>query len=284
MKKIFLFLLLYTYSLFTSAGVVDTLKVHSVVMNRDVPVVVVRPSSTVAQSPAKGKRSKKAAMPAVAKCPVVYLLHGAFANEYKWLEVKPTLPAIADEMQMIFVTPYALNSWYFDSPVNKEFMYETFITKELVPWIDAHFPTLADRNHRAVTGLSMGGHGALFLSSRHIDLFGAAASMSGGVDIRLFPLNWNIPDVLGEMASNRKSWDEHSVMECVKQLKNGDVAIAFDCGESDFFIEVNRALHARLLSLGIDHDFTTRPGGHTDQYWSNSLDYQLLFFKKFFNK
>ena len=223
-------------------------------------------------------------MPEVAKCPVVYLLHGAYANEYKWLEVKPTLPAIADEMQMIFVTPYALNSWYFDSPVNKDFMYETFITKELVPWIDAHFPTLADRNHRAVTGLSMGGHGALFLCSRHVDLFGAAASMSGGVDIRLFPLNWNIPDVLGEMASNRKSWDEHSVMECVKQLKNGDVAIAFDCGESDFFIEVNRALHARLLSLGIDHDFTTRPGGHTDQYWSNSLDYQLLFFKKFFNK
>ena len=284
MKKIFLFLLLYTYSLFTSAGVVDTLKVHSVVMNRDVPVVVVRPSSTVAQSPAKGKRSKKAAMPEIAKCPVVYLLHGAYANEYKWLEVKPTLPAIADEMQMIFVTPYALNSWYFDSPVNKEFMYETFITKELVPWIDAHFPTLADRNHRAVTGLSMGGHGALFLSSRHIDLFGAAASMSGGVDIRLFPLNWNIPDVLGEMASNRKSWDEHSVMECVKQLKNGDIAITFDCGESDFFIEVNRALHARLLSLGIDHDFTTRPGGHTDQYWSNSLDFQLLFFKKIFNK
>lgn len=284
MKKELLTLLIFTYSLITSAGVVDTLKVHSDVMNRDIPVVVVRPSSTVAQSPAKGKKSKKTTMPEVVKCPVVYLLHGAYANEYKWLEVKPTLPAIADEMQMIFVTPYVLNSWYFDSPVNKEFMYETFITKELIPWIDNHFPTLADRNHRAVTGLSMGGHGALFLSSRHIDLFGAAASMSGGVDIRLFPLNWNIPDVLGEMASNRQSWDEHSVMECVKNLKNGDVTITFDCGESDFFIEVNRALHARLLSLGIDHDFTTRPGGHTDQYWSNSLDYQLLFFKKYFNK
>ena len=284
MKKKLLTLLIFTYSLFTSAGVVDTLKVHSDVMNRDIPVVVVRPSSTVAVTSAQGKKSKKAAMPEVAKCPVVYLLHGAYANEYKWLEVKPTLPAIADEMQMIFVTPYVLNSWYFDSPVNKEFMYETFITKELIPWIDAHYPTLADRNHRAVTGLSMGGHGALFLSSRHIDLFGAAASMSGGVDIRLFPLNWNLPDMLGEMASNRQSWDEHSVMECVKNLKNGDVAISFDCGESDFFIEVNRALHARLLSLGIDHDFTTRPGGHTDQYWSNSLDYQLLFFKKFFDK
>ncbi len=264
MKKILLTLLVVACSSFTSASVVETLKVHSDVMNRDIPVVVVRPSTT-------------------AKCPVVYLLHGAFANENKWLEVKPTLPAIADEKQMIFVTPYVLNSWYFDSPVNKEFMYETFITKELIPWIDAHYPTLADRSHRAVTGLSMGGHGALYLSTRHLDLFGAAASMSGGVDIRLFPLNWNLPDVLGEMAANRQSWDEHSVMECVKTLKNGDLAIAFDCGESDFFIEVNRALHARLLSLGIDHDFTTRPGGHTDQYWSNSLDYQLLFFQKFFN-
>ena len=109
MKKRLSTLLIFTYSLFASAGVVDTLKVHSDVMNRDIPVVVVRPSSTVAQSPVKGKKSKKAAMPEVAKCPVVYLLHGAFANEYKWLEVKPTLPAIADEMQMIFVTPYALN-------------------------------------------------------------------------------------------------------------------------------------------------------------------------------
>lgn len=267
------------------AGVVDTLTVHSDCMNRDIPVVVVRPNSTVEQtSAAKGKKAKAVKPAPVAKCPVVYLLHGAFANEYKWLEINPNLPAIADEMQMIFVTPYVMNTWYFDSPVSDEFKYETFVIIELLPWIDAHYPTIADREHRAVTGLSMGGHGALYLATRHKDLFGAAASMSGGVDIRLFPLNWNLPDVLGEMAANRKSWDEHSVMEVVKSLKNGDLAITFDCGESDFFIEVNKALHARLLSLGIDHDFATRPGGHTNEYWGNSLDYHLLFFKKFFNK
>lgn len=285
MKKILFAILSVFCSATAMAGIVDTLKVHSDAMNKDIQVVVVRPSSTQKPvAPAKGKKAKVNVQETVAHCPVVYLLHGAFANEYKWLEVKPTLPQIADEMQMIFVTPYVMNTWYFDSPVNKEFQYETFITKELIPWIDANYPTIADRNHRAVTGLSMGGHGALFLSSRHLDLFGAAASMSGGVDIRLFPLNWNLPDVLGEMAANRQSWDEHTVMECVKNLKNGDLAISFDCGESDFFIEVNKALHARLLALGIEHDFTTRPGGHTDQYWSNSLDYQLLFFKKFFEK
>lgn len=261
-----LLLLIITCSI---AGTVDTIKVHSARMNHDISVTVITPKRS------KANRSRRFS--------VVYLLHGAYANEYKWLELKPSLPQIADEKGMIFVTPYVMNSWYFDSPVNKDFQYETFCIDELLPYIDAHYPTIADREHRGVTGLSMGGHGALFLGIRHKNLFGAVASMSGGVDIRPFPQNWNIPDMLGEMASNRQTWDSHTVMEIVRQLKNHDIEIAFDCGESDFFIEVNKSLHARLLSLGIDHDFTTRPGGHTDSYWANSLDYQLLFFQKFFN-
>lgn len=268
MRKLLLLLVLAVNAAVAPAGTVDTIKVHSAKMNRDISVTVTYPTRT------KANKNKV--------YPVVYLLHGAYANEYKWLELKPTLPELADEQEMIFVTPYVLNSWYFDSPVNKDFQYETFCTEELVPYIDAKYPTIADRSHRAVTGLSMGGHGAFFLGIRHKDLFGAIGSMSGGVDIRPFPQNWNIPDMLGEMAANKQCWDEHTVMELVKQLKNHEVEITFDCGESDFFLEVNRALHARLLSLGIDHDFSTRPGGHTDQYWANSLDYHLLFFKKYF--
>lgn len=269
MKKLLL-LLFFTLSVaIVPAGTVDTIKVHSAKMDRDVSVTVTYPTRT------KANKNKK--------YPVVYLLHGAYANEYKWLELKPSLPKLADEKKMIFVTPYVLNSWYFDSPVNKDFQYETFCIEELIPYIDANYPTIANREHRAVTGLSMGGHGAFFLGIRHKDLFGAIGSMSGGVDIRPFPQNWNIPDMLGEMAANKQSWDEHTAMELVKQLKNHDVEITFDCGESDFFLEVNKALHARLLALGIDHDFATRPGGHTDQYWANSLDYHLLFFKKYFD-
>jgi S-formylglutathione hydrolase FrmB len=268
MKKLLLLLFLVISAVTVPAGTVDTIKVHSAKMNRDISVTVTYPTRT------KANKNKK--------YPVVYLLHGAYANEYKWLELKPSLPKLADEKEMIFVTPYVLNSWYFDSPVNKDFQYETFCIDELIPYIDANYPTIANREHRAVTGLSMGGHGAFFLGIRHKDLFGAIGSMSGGVDIRPFPQNWNIPDMLGEMAANKQSWDEHTAMELVKQLKNHDVEITFDCGESDFFLEVNKALHARLLALGIDHDFTTRPGGHTDQYWANSLDYHLLFFKKYF--
>lgn len=268
MKRLFFSLILVLLLSDVHAGTVDTIMVHSFKMNKDIPVTVTYPKLT------KENRDRV--------YPVVYLLHGAYANEYKWLQLKPNLRQIADNRGMIFVTPYVQNSWYFDSPINKDFQYETFCIDELIPYIDANYPTIPDRKHRAVTGLSMGGHGAFFLGVRHKDVFGAIGSMSGGVDIRPFPKNWNIPDVLGDYDTNKKTWDEHTVMEVVSNLKNHELEIIFDCGEGDFFIDVNKALHAKLLKLGVDHDFTTRPGGHTDQYWANSLDYQLLFFKKYF--
>ena len=70
----------------------------------------------------------------------------------------------------------------------------------------------------------------------------------------------------------------------IYRLQNGNVKLIIDCGECDFFLEVNRELHQRLLGLGIDHDFITRPGKHNHEYWNNAIDYQILFFEKFFNK
>ena len=84
------------------------------------------------------------------------------------------------------------------------------------------------------------------------------------------------------MAANKQVWDEHTVVNNISRIENGDLALIIDCGEADFFLEVNKDLHKRLLGRGIDHDFMTRPGTHNKDYWNNSIDYQLLFFKKFF--
>ena len=162
--------------------------------------------------------------------------------------------------------------------------YETFVSSELVKYIDEHYKTIADRKGRAITGLSMGGHGAMWNAIRHKDTFGAGGSTSGGVDIRPFPLNWEMAKQLGEFAHNKKSWDEHTVINQIDKIENGDLAIIIDCGESDFFLNVNKDLHNRLLARKINHDFITRPGGHTGKYWNNSIDYQILFFDKFFKK
>ena len=267
-RKSILWFCLLCLALPLCAARVDTLQVRSASMNKEVQVVVITPDVALENSPVPS--------------PVVYLLHGYGGNAKTWIGIKPELRQVADEKGIIFVCPDGKNSWYWDSPQQTDYRYETFVSKELIDYIDSHYATIADRKARAITGLSMGGHGALWNALRHKEVFGAAGSTSGGVDIRPFPQNWDMAKQLGALADNSKRWDEHTVINLVDSLVNGEQALIIDCGEADFFLNVNKNLHQRLLDRKIDHDFITRPGGHNGMYWNNSIDYQILFFDKFF--
>ncbi|RHJ87901.1 alpha/beta hydrolase family protein [Parabacteroides sp. AM08-6] len=249
------------------AAVVDTLAVYSNAMKKNVQVVVVSPQNT--------QSSKK---------PVIYLLNGYSGDAKSWISMKPELKEIADREDLMFVCPDGNNSWYWDSPKDPSFRYETFVSNELIQYIDAKYPTVKDRKARAITGLSMGGHGAMWLAFRHKDVFGAAGSTSGGLDIRPFPNNWEMSKLLGAENENQEIWDKHTAINQIDRVKNGELALIIDCGYSDFFFEVNNDFHEKLLKYKIDHDFLVRPGGHDGNYWRNSIDYQILFFKNFFNK
>ena len=187
-KKLLLIALFLVWVAPSFAAKVDTLLIKSPSMNKDVQVVVVTPDAAL---------GKKAVV-----CPAIYLLHGYGGNAKTWIGIKPNLPQIADEKGIIFVCPDGKNSWYWDSPVNPSFRYETFISSELVKYIDEHYKTIADRKGRAITGLSMGGHGAMWNAIRHKDTFGASGSTSGGMDIRPFPKNWS----MGEMRWRSTTW------------------------------------------------------------------------------
>jgi S-formylglutathione hydrolase FrmB len=130
----------------------------------------------------------------------------------------------------------------------------------------------------------MGGHGGLWLGFRHPDLFGACGSSSGGVDIRPFPENWEIKKWLGRYQENRERWDAYTVVNQLHLLRPDSQAIIIDCGTEDFFYEVNEVLHEKLLEHRIPHDYLTRPGGHNAAYWKNAIEYQLLFFRLFFDR
>lgn len=215
--------------------------------------------------------------------PVVYLLNGHGGNNRSWSTIT-RLDSLATEYDMIFVCPDGRNSWYWDSPVVKEMQMESYIIDELIPYIDSHYRTRADRTGRAITGLSMGGHGALWLALRHLPLFGAAGSTSGGVDIMPYPTKWNIPDRLGPYASNPRRWREHSVKSLTDTLQPGRIELIFDCGTSDFFYKINCRLDSTLKAHGVEHVYLTSPGGHTPQYWRRSIEPQLEFFHKYFSK
>ncbi len=175
------------------------------------------------------------------------------------------------------------SSWYVDSPVDTSSYYETYIAKELVAYIDGHYKTMADRKVRGITGLSMGGHGALYLAFKHQDVFGTAGSMSGGVDLRPYPNNWGMNNLLGTFAEHPQNWENNSVINLTHLLTPNFLSIIIDCGTDDFFYKVNVALHEKLLYMGIPHDFISRPGGHTWDYWANAINYHVLFMKNYFD-
>ena len=270
MKKAFLFLFLGLLAMQMQASQADTINVFSPSMHKEIRCVVIKPGnySTGAKS-----------------YPVVYLLHGYGGSYSQWPKLAPQLINKADELQLILVCPDGgVGSWYLDSPVDSSFRYETFVSKELMTYVDSHFHTQPDRKHRAVTGLSMGGHGGLYLAIRHPDLYGAAGSTSGGVDIRPFPKNWDLAKRLGDTLCCKQNWESNTVINLADSLHRGELKLIIDCGTGDFFLQVNRNLHQKLLQMNIEHDYIERPGAHNNDYWKNSIDYQLLFFKKYFDR
>lgn len=210
--------------------------------------------------------------------PVVYLLNGYGGDHTTWSKITD-IDSLATVHDVIIVCPAGLNSWYWNLPYNPELRMESYITADLVPWVDANYRTVAEPGQRAITGLSMGGHGALMLAMRHPDIWRNAGSMSGGVDIRPFPKSWNMAELIGPLSER---WNDYTVAGQLGRLKPGMLNITFDCGVDDFFAAVNRELHESLLKAGIPHDYTERPGRHSHAYWANSILYHLLFFNEAF--
>ena len=214
--------------------------------------------------------------------PVVYFLHGYDCTHAVWAE-NAAIEEFASKYDFIAVCPDGgLNSWYFDSPVDPSCRYETHISSEVVDFIDANYKTIPDRSKRAITGFSMGGHGAFYIAIRHQDKFANVGSLSGGVDIRPFPDGWDLPSRLGSYSQYPENWEKNTVMNMTGLIEPGSLNIIFDCGTSDFFLEVNQKLHRKLDAEGIEHTFNTSAGGHNFDYWSKNIESHIIFFKENF--
>lgn len=269
MNRIFLLLLL-GFSLFTRAGSVDTVTITSSTMKIDFKCVVVKPN---------GYKKNKSPYP------VVYLLHGYSGAYNNWIQRVPQLKAFADAYNVLIVCPEGgYSSWYFDSPVDATMRYETYIANEVPGYVDAHYRTIKSREGRAITGLSMGGHGGLFLGFRHADQFGACGSMSGGVDLNAARNKYDIIKRIGDTLTHADNWKRYSVVNVVEQYPKDSLAIIFDCGVEDFFYDINRELHLKMVRLKIPHDYIERPGKHNWEYWGNAVQYQLLYFRNYFDQ
>ncbi len=278
MKNLILLLLLFP-SLLVAQGRVDTIAVYSPSMKKTLKAAVSFPSSY-----ADG----------TSRYPVVYLLHGgsgAFSDWHQKVTEKGIVNQMAEEHQVLIITPgVGPASYYYDSPLLDSVRYETYMIQELIPFIDKNYRTLAQKESRAITGLSMGGHGAITLATKHPSLFTAAGSMSGvmNIDTDLWKVGEEFRnlrkkgqiEMLGEINYKAPLFNPYTAVGLVDQLKNQEISLIIDCGVDDFLIETNRQMHSLLMEKKIDHEYIERPGAHTWNYWTEALPVQFFFLSK----
>ena len=278
MKNLFLLLLLFP-SILVAQGRVDTIAVYSPSMKKTLKAAISFPSDYE-----NGE----------SRYPVVYLLHGgsgAFSDWHQKVTEKGIVNQLAEEHKVLIVTPgVGPASYYYDSPLLDSVRYETYMTQELIPFIDKNYRTLAQKESRAITGLSMGGHGAITLAAKHPTLFIAAGSMSGvmnidtdlwkvGEDFRNLRKKGQI-EMLGPINYQGPLFNTYTAVGLVDQLKSQKVSLIIDCGVDDFLIETNRQMHSLLMEKKVAHEYIERPGAHTWNYWTEALPVQFFFLSK----
>jgi esterase/lipase superfamily enzyme len=187
--------------------------------------------------------------------------------------------------------PEADASWYMDTAGGGP-RWETYHIHELIPYIDAHFRTIATRTGRAVAGLSMGGFGAFAYAARHPDLFVAAASFSGVLDLLAFmvdPRGCCAPMLGLDPAQDLWQVRAHDPVDLAPNLRgvrlfmsagNGKPGPFDQADSTDGNLEdLEAAVHATLISMEVALHAARIPvtiddygaGIHAWPYWQREL-------------
>jgi putative tributyrin esterase len=215
------------------------------------------------------------------KLPVLFLLHGYSGNYKQWHNIM-NAQKYADDYGFIIVCPDGLfSSWYINSPVKKDMQFETFFFDELFPNIKSKYKV--DASNVFISGLSMGGHGALYLFIKHQELFKSAGSTSGGIKLADGFGKYGLGDVLGNPPADSELWQKYSVTTMIDQLKGNQKPFIFDCGSDDFFYQANNELKQKCDKLKLNATYISQPGAHNKAYWAKSIKQQFDFFKTLVN-
>jgi len=234
--------------------------------------------------------------------PVLYFLHGLDQNEQTLFSTGGW--SVIDDLSrqnkigdFLVVAPEGKRTFYINSPGNT-LRYSDFFLQEFIPAIEKKYHVVPGRKNRAITGVSMGGYGALRFAFAHPEMFSAVSAQSAALITQTpqelssagrsgTPLGRLMGPAFGEPI-NVAHWNENSVFVLAKKNQTGlrNQAIYFNCGDQDDFgfEDGAAALHKQLQSEGVKHEYHPYPGDHSLTYFLSHMGEVMEFHSRAFGE
>jgi S-formylglutathione hydrolase FrmB len=232
--------------------------------------------------------------------PVLYFLHGLGQNEQTLFNTGGW--SVIEDLRrqhkiddFLVIAPEGKRSFYVNSP-GDSFRYSDFFLQEFIPYIESKYRVRPGRKGRAITGVSMGGYGALRFAFAHPEMFSAVSAQSAALITQTpqelsaaghsgSPLGRLMGPAFGEPI-NVPHWQENSIFVLARTNQSGlkNLAIYFNCGQQDDFgfEDGAAALHRQLQAEGIKHEYHSYPGDHSLTYFLSHMGEVMEFHSRNF--
>jgi S-formylglutathione hydrolase FrmB len=233
---------------------------------------------------------------------VLYFLHGLGDNEQTLFksggsELIEDLRQQGQVSDFLIVTPEGRRSFYVNS-ADGRVRYSDFFIHEFIPYIESHYSIRRERSARAISGVSMGGYGALRFALAYPELFSSVSAQSAALitespeeTTSAMHSGTRLGGLLGAVFGDPVDlhhWNQNSPFVLAKQnrtrIRTTGLAIYFNCGrEDDFGFEKGAAeLHRQLQAEDMKHEFHLYPGNHDAMYFLAHLGETLKFHSRVF--
>jgi S-formylglutathione hydrolase FrmB len=269
---------------------IDCNALHSGILNYDVRYCVYLPASYDAAATKQPKLLY----------PVLYFLHGLGDNEQTLFNTGGW--TLLDDLKhrgkindFLIVAPEGRRSFYINS-ADGSVRYSDFFLREFIPHIEARYRIRPGRESRAISGISMGGYGALRFAFAHPEVFSVVSAQSAALITETpqdldtaahsgAPLAKVVAAVFGNPIDVRH-WSENSPFFLAKKNAVGirKLAVYFNCGQEDNygFEKGAAALHQQLLKDRVQHEYHPYPGDHSLSYFFSHFAEVMEFHSKAF--
>lgn len=206
-----------------------------------------------------------------------YLLHGLSDDHTIWMR-RTSIERYVAGLPLVVVMPDGGRGWY--SNAVEGYKYEDDLIKDIVGLVERAFPVKAEREGRAIGGLSMGGYGAVKLGLKHHEMFASVNSHSGALGFLRADAakNRELSPEFERIFGKEPKGGPEDPFAIVEQMDHGRVpALRVDCGTEDFLLDQNRAFHKFLEERHVPHEYEEFPGSHSWGYWDEHVQQAIAF-------